>query len=124
VKEAISTEDTASNHLLSQAVRSNGFIFVSGQVHVDANLKLVGETTSEKVTAIMGRIQNILKHAGATLDNIVKVVIYVTDMALIPELNETYPTFFSASLPVREAVCVAALPLGAQIEISVIAAEQ
>lgn len=122
MKEAISTDDTASDHLLSQAVRSNGFIFVSGQVHVDADLRLVGETTAEKVAVIMGRIQNILKHADATLDDIVKVVIYVTDMGIMPELNETYPSFFNGSLPVREAVCVAGLPLGAQIEISVIAA--
>lgn len=123
MKEEISTGDTASAHLLSQAIRSNGFIFLSGQVHADAELKLVGDTTSEKVSAIMGRIQNILEHAGATLNDIVKVVIYVTDMSIMPELNEAYPEFFNAPLPVREAVCVAALPLGAQIEISVVAVE-
>ena len=69
----------------------------------------------------MQNISEILKSAGATLDNIVKVVIYVTDMAQMSELNEVYPTYFNKPFPVREAVCVQALPLGATIEISVVA---
>jgi 2-iminobutanoate/2-iminopropanoate deaminase len=72
----------------------------------------------------MKNISAVLEAAGATLDDIVKVVIYVTNMAVMPELNEAYPTYFTNPLPVREAVCVAALPLGANIEISVIAAKQ
>jgi 2-iminobutanoate/2-iminopropanoate deaminase len=72
---------------------------------------------------IMQNISAILEAGGATLDDIVKVVIYVTDMALMPDLNKAYPTYFKDPLPVREAVCVRALPLGASIEISVIAAK-
>jgi len=121
MKQQITTGDTKSAHILSQAIVSNGFIFVSGQVHCDADLQLVGETTREKVTQCMKNIEAILQAADATLDSIVKVVIYVTDMAIMPELNEVYPTFFSDVLPVREAVCVKALPLGASLEISVIA---
>jgi len=122
MKQQITTGDTKSAHILSQAIVSNGFILVSGQVHCNANLQLVGETTKEKVTQSMKNIEAILQAADATLDNIVKVVIYVTDMAIMPELNEVYPTFFNDVLPVREAVCVKALPLGASLEISVIAA--
>ena len=51
------------------------------------------------------------------------MVIYVTDMSVMPELNEVYPQYFDTPLPVREAVCVQALPLGASIEISVIASQ-
>lgn len=122
MKQQITTGDTKSAHILSQGIVSNGLIFVSGQVHCNAELQLVGETTKEKVTQSMKNIEAILQAADATLDNIVKVVIYVTDMAIIPELNEVYPTFFNDVLPVREAVCVKALPLGASLEISVIAA--
>ena len=123
MKEQVTTGNTKSAHILSQGIISNGFIFVSGQVHCNAELELVGETTSEKVAQIMKNIETVLRAAGATLNNIVKVVIYVTDMAVMPELNKVYPTYFNQPLPVREAVCVKALPLGASIEISVIAAK-
>jgi 2-iminobutanoate/2-iminopropanoate deaminase len=121
MKQRVGTGDTKSAHILSQGIVSNGFIFVSGQVHCDAELNLVGDTTEEKVAQIMKNIQTILKAADADLDDIVKVVIYVTDMALMPDLNKVYPTYFKEPYPVREAVCVKALPLGASIEISVIA---
>ena len=77
----------------------------------------------EKVDQIMQNIAAILKATDTSLDNIVKVVIYVTDMAQMPELNEVYPTYFTEPFPVREAVGVQALPLGATIEISVVAAK-
>jgi len=121
MKRQVETGDTKSAHILSQGIISGGFIFVSGQVHCDDNLQLVGDTTEEKVAQIFARIEKILKAADATLDDIVKVVIYVTDMSIMPDLNKVYPTFFKEPLPVREAVCVSALPLGASIEFSVIA---
>jgi len=123
MKQKVQTTSTGSDHLLSQAITSNGFVFVSGQIHVDGQMKLVGETTREKVTQIMANIVEVLKSANVSLDDIVKVVIYVTDMSVMPELNEIYPSFFTGVLPAREAICVAALPLGASIEISVIAEE-
>jgi 2-iminobutanoate/2-iminopropanoate deaminase len=121
MKQQIMTENMKSAHILSQGIISNGLVFVSGQVHCNAELELVGESTKEKIAQIMKNIETILQAADATLNDIVKVVIYVTDMAVMPELNEAYPAYFSAPLPVREAVCVKALPLGASIEISVIA---
>jgi 2-iminobutanoate/2-iminopropanoate deaminase len=122
MKQQIVTSNTASDHILSQGIISNGLIFVSGQVHAKPDLTLVEGTTEQKVAQIMENIAGILKEAGATLDDIVKVVIYVTDMAIMPELNKAYPAYFKKPLPVREAVCVAGLPLGASIELSVIAA--
>jgi 2-iminobutanoate/2-iminopropanoate deaminase len=110
MKQEVVTDNTKSAHIL-----------VSGQIHAKPDLTLVKGTTAQKVTQIMDNIGTILVAADATLDDIVKVVIYVTDMSILPELNETYPTFFKKPLPVREAVCVKALPLGAEIEISVIA---
>lgn len=122
-KQQITIENNKSAHILSAGIASNGLIFVSGQVHCNANLELVGETTEEKVAQIMKNISEILQAASATLDDIVKVVIYITDMTIMPDLNKIYPTYFKDPLPVREAVCVQALPLGASIEISVIAAK-
>lgn len=124
MKQQVKTNNTASAHILSQGIVSNGLIFVSGQVHANSELKLIGETTAEKVAQIMKNISTILEAAGATLNDIVKVVIYVTDMSIMPELNEVYPKYFKQPLPVREAVCVSALPIGASIEFSVIATQK
>lgn len=124
MKEKVSTDDAPkADHILSQGIVSNGNVYVAGQVHCKPDGTIVEGSVKEKVDQIMQNIAAILKAADATLDDIVKVVIYVTDMAQIPELNEVYPTYFKESFPVREAVCVQALPLGATIEISVVAAK-
>ena len=125
MKQSASTPDApGAPAFLSQAIISNDLIFVSGQIHALPDNTLVGGTLEEKLAQIMKNIGAILEAASATLDDVVKVVIYVTDMAVMPELNKAYPTYFKEPYPVREAVCVKALPLGAAIEISVIAARQ
>jgi len=124
MRQKIETNDAPNAAaLLSQAIVSNGLIFVAGQIHQGVDGQVVDGNVEQKVAQIMQNIQAILKAAEADLNNIVKVVIYVTDMAQMPELNRVYPTYFSEPLPAREAVCVAALPLGATIELSVIAAK-
>jgi 2-iminobutanoate/2-iminopropanoate deaminase len=121
MKQSATTPNAPNAPFLSQAIISNGTIYVSGQIHGKTDGSLVEGSVKEKVDQIMQNITVILKAAEATLDDIVKVVIYITDMAQMPELNEVYPTYFTKPFPVREAVCVQALPLGATIEISVIA---
>lgn len=122
MKQAASTNDAPSAPaFLSQAIVSNNLIFVAGQIHALPDNTLTGDTTEEKVAQIMKNISAILNAADATLDDVVKVVIYVTDMAVMPDLNKVYPTYFKEFYPVREAVCVKALPLGASIEMSVTA---
>ena len=123
MKKQVVTDNKKSAHILSQGIISGDFIFVSGQVHANSELQLVGETVAERVAQIMLNIKVILESANSKLDDIVKVVIYVTDMSVMPELNEVYPTYFTQPYPVREAVCVQGLPLGASIEFSVIAAK-
>lgn len=120
-KQVITNKAPSANHILSQAVESNGFIFVSGQIHQNPDGSLMNGSVSEKLDRIFSNISAILEYAGSSLKDIVKVTIYVTDMAQIPELNENYSAYFEQPLPAREAVCVKELPLGATIEISVIA---
>lgn len=125
MKRKVATNDAPkADHILSQGIVSNGNIYVAGQIHSKPNGSVVEGSVKEKVDQIMQNISAILKAADATLDDIVKVVIYVTDMAQMPELNEVYPTYFKEPYPVREAVCVQALPLGATIEISVTATKE
>jgi 2-iminobutanoate/2-iminopropanoate deaminase len=124
MKQQVSTDNAPkADHILSQAVVSGGLIFLSGQVHSKPEGGLVDGFPKEKLEQIMANISAILSATGATLDDIVKVVIYVTDMAFMPQINEEYPNYFNAPFPVREVVCVKELPLGASIEISVIATQ-
>jgi len=110
--------------LLSQAVVSDGTIYVAGQIHNTADGKLVEGSTEEKVHQIMKNLTAILKAADSDFSHVVKVNVYVTDISELPKLNEVYKTYFTSEpLPAREAVCVKALPLGASIEMSLIASK-
>lgn len=122
MKKQLSTDNAPkAEHILSQGIVSDKTVYVAGQIHQKSDGSIVEGSVKEKVEQIMQNISAILQEANASLDDIVKVVIYVTDMAQIPELNEVYPTYFTEPFPVREAVGVQALPLGATIEISAVA---
>jgi 2-iminobutanoate/2-iminopropanoate deaminase len=118
MKQQSTTSAAPDAPFLSQAIVTGGVdtVYVSGQVHALPDNTLVGDTTEQKVAQIMKNIEVILKAADASLSDIVKVVISV-----MPDLNKVYPTYFADPFPVREAVCVQALPLGASIEMSVVA---
>jgi 2-iminobutanoate/2-iminopropanoate deaminase len=121
MKQPVNTPDAPDATFLSQGIVSNETIYVSGQIHSTPDGTIVEGSVKEKLEQIMKNITAILKAASAGLDDIVKVVIYVTDMAQMPEINEAYQAYFEEPYPVREAVCVRDLPLGATIEISVVA---
>lgn len=122
-KEIVSQNAPSAPQFLSQALAVNSMIYVSGQIHIDNENKLVGITTADKFDQIMKNVSAILEAADSALADVVKVVIYVTDMGLVPEINEVYASYFKKPYPVREAVCVRALPLGAEIEVSVTASK-
>ena len=84
---------------------------------------LIEGSTEEKMKQIVKNITAILKAADTNINDIVKVTVYVTDISELPRINEVYKTLFKEPLPAREAVCVNALPLGASIEVSVIASQ-
>ncbi len=122
MKQQLSTNNAPSaDHILSQGVISNGTIYVAGQIYQKPDGTMLDGSVKEKVDQIMQNISAILQEADVTLGDVVKVVVYVTDMAQMLELNEVYPTYFTKPFPAREAICVQALPLGATIEISVVA---
>lgn len=123
-EEVQTTKAQSAPAILSQALVANGFIFTSGFIHATPDGNVIQGTVAEKVKQIMLNIEETLKAAHATLDDILKVTIYVTDIAILSELNAVYPTYFTKPYPVREAVCVSALPLGATIEMSVVAVKK
>ena len=109
---------------LSSAWEANGIVFVSGQIHADKDWKLVGETIEERFQAAMKRVEDVLAEAGLGKADIIQVRLYLTDIKELSALNEVYKQYFQHPLPARTALGMAALPLGASLEIEVVAARQ
>ena len=106
---------------LSHANIYRDLVFTSGQIHLNENMELVGETTTERTHQAMNNLQKILEAAGSSFAHVLKTTIYVTDMSIYGELNEVYSSYFEGDYPAREVVCVKELPLGASLEISMVA---
>lgn len=107
---------------LSTAVEVNGLVYFSGQVHCDSELKLHGDTIEEKFLYTMQAIEKNLATANLTKADIVRLQIYITDINELPALNAEYAKYFEHPMPTRTAIGVTSLPLGADLEIDVIAA--
>lgn len=105
----------------SQAVVDGNLIFTSGSIYLTTVGKLLEGTTEEQIHQIMKNLQAILKEAEVDFSNVVKTTIYVTDMSIYGKVNEVYGTYMSDPYPAREVVCVKELPLGAKVEISMVA---
>lgn len=107
----------------SQAIKTGGLLFCSGQIPLDPHSgELVCGTIEEETTRVMENLQAVLIAAGAEFGQVVKTTIYLADMADFQVVNQVYGSYFSASKPARSTVAVAALPKGARIEIEAVAA--
>lgn len=106
----------------SQAIIANGFVFTQGSIYLTTEGKLLDGTIEEQIHQIMKNLQAILEAAGTSFSAVVKSTIYLTDMSLYGTVNAVYGSYFSDPYPAREAVCVKELPLGAKVEISMVAA--
>jgi 2-iminobutanoate/2-iminopropanoate deaminase len=107
----------------SHAAVSNGLVFCSGQVPLDPNSgKLVEGTIGDQTRQCLENLSVVAAAAGAQLSDAVRMGIYVTDMATFKDVNEAYGSYFETDAPARSTVGVAALPLGAQVEIDAVIA--
>ena len=106
----------------SQAVKANGFLFVSGQVaiHPESNALITDNITNE-THQVMKNLEAILANAGIGFSNVVKTTIFLSDMGLFTQVNEIYAQYFTSDFPARETVAVRTLPKSVNVEISVIA---
>lgn len=105
------------------AVRTDGLLFCSGQVPLDPRTgELVGRTAGEQAGRCLENLAAVCAAAGTSLGDAVKITVYVTDISTFAEVNEVYASFFESSPPARVAIGVAALPLGAAVEIDAIVA--
>jgi 2-iminobutanoate/2-iminopropanoate deaminase len=106
----------------SQAIRANGFLFVSGQVGFDPQTgEFVGNDVKSQTQRVMENLKAILEAAGVTLHHVVKTTVFLKDMNDFPTMNEVYAKYFSAAPPARSTVQAARLPKDALVEIDVIA---
>ena len=105
------------------AVKTGNLVFCSGQVALDPQSgELVGETPGEQAARCLDNLAAVAEAAGGTLADAVRVTVYLTDMAAFAEVNAVYAGYFGASPPARAAIGVAALPLGAQVEMDAVLA--
>jgi len=107
----------------SQAIEHAGWVFLSGQIPLDpATGKLVEGEIEAQTRRVLANLESVLEAAGLTLANVVRTTIYLVDLAHFPRVNATYAErFTSEPQPARATVQVAALPLGASVEIDAIA---
>ncbi|HVA72264.1 MAG TPA: RidA family protein [Candidatus Limnocylindrales bacterium] len=123
MKEVISTErGPKAIGPYSQAVRANGFIFISGQVAFDpATSQIVEGDITKQTERVMENLKGIVEAAGSKLDKTVKTTVFLKDMGEFAKMNEVYARYFPANPPARATVEVARLPRDVRVEIELIA---
>ncbi len=106
----------------SPAVRAGEFLYLSGQVAQDpATGRLIDGDAAAQTEQIFANLEAVLEAAGKSLADVVRVGVFLTDMADYPAMNAVYGRRFEAPYPARTAVAVAALPLVAAVELDVVA---
>jgi len=107
----------------SQAIRANGFIFISGQVAFDpATGQLVEGDVSKQTVRVLENLKAISEAAGSSLDKAVKATVFLKDMNDFAAMNEIYARYFGHNPPARSTVEVSRLPRDVRVEIDLIVA--
>jgi 2-iminobutanoate/2-iminopropanoate deaminase len=121
-KQAITTPKSKAIGPYSLAIQSGDYLFISGQIPLDAATgKLVEGDVSAQATQSLENLKSILDAAGLTFDHVVKTTIFLTAMNDFAAVNEVYKAYMSEPYPARSTIAVAGLPMGAKVEIEMIA---
>ncbi len=105
----------------SQAIKSGGLVFVSGQLGLKPGDTQISGTVQEQTEQIFQNLKAILKAAGSNLDQIVKTTVFLVNLGDFQGMNEVYAKYVGEDRPARSTVEIAALPSGALVEIEAIA---
>lgn len=106
----------------SQAIKANGFVFVSGQISLDpATQQLITGDVAAQTERVLQNLDGILRAAGSSLQQVVKTGVFLKSMSDFAAMNEVYGRFFTQAQPARSTVEVARLPKDVLVEIDVIA---
>lgn len=122
VRKTYNAKNVTASGPYSHAVDADPYIFLSGQTAMNSeNEENLQGNIAEQTKRCFANLLDVLKEANLTTDDVVKVNIYLTDMNNFSAMNEVYKTFFNHPYPARTCVAVLALPLGAEVEIEMIA---
>ena len=122
-REIISTKNAPSAiGAYSQGIKHGNLVFTSGQLPIDPTTNVLITEIKEATAQSIKNLKAILEEAGTSLDNVVKVSIFVKDLNEFAAINEVYATYFKENPPARSCYQVAKLPMDAVIEIEAIAA--
>jgi 2-iminobutanoate/2-iminopropanoate deaminase len=123
VKEVIATDrGPKAIGPYSQAIRANGFLFVSGQIPLDpATQNLISGGIHDQTERVLENLKGILEAAGSSLDRVVRATVFLADLGEFAAMNEVYGRYFGHQPPARSTVQVSRLPRDVRIEIDVIA---
>ncbi len=106
----------------SQAIKANGFVFVSGQIPLDPRTQqMVEGDIARQTERVLENLKGILEGAGSSFDRVVKTTVYLKDLGDFAGMNEVYGRYFYSTPPARATVEVARLPRDARVEIELIA---
>jgi reactive intermediate/imine deaminase len=105
----------------SQAVEHQGLVFISGQIPLDpGNMEIVPGGIEAQIRRVFDNLSAVCKAAGGSLDEIVKLTIFLTDLGAFPQVNTIMGQYFNKPYPARAAVEVSALPKGVEVEMDAI----
>lgn len=105
----------------SNVVIANGFVFISGQLPTNEEGQIRGMTIKEQTRDAIENIKKALEELNLSLENVVSVRVYLTNLDDFKQMNEVYEEYFGKALPARATVVVASLPKNAKIEIEAVA---
>ncbi|HHE75807.1 MAG TPA: RidA family protein [Candidatus Aciduliprofundum boonei] len=105
----------------SQAIRAGDFLFISGQIPLNPQSRKIEGNIKEQTERVIKNIEAILKAENSSLEDVVKVTVYLKDLKEFREMNEIYEKYFGNSKPARVTVEVSGLPRNARIEMDAIA---
>lgn len=120
-KPVVTTKAPAAVGPYSQGIVCGDLVFSSGQLPMNPETKTMPEDIAEQARYSLQNVQAVLEAAGSGMDQVVKTTVFLTNMADFAKVNEVYSTFFKDPFPARSCIAVAALPLGARLEIEAIA---
>nr|WP_297171801.1 RidA family protein [uncultured Agathobaculum sp.] len=125
IKEVLHTDFApAAVGPYSQAISTNRMIFTSGQIPINPKTgKIEASTIEEQTEQVMQNLHYVLAQGGVAFDRVVKTTCFLTDMNDFAAFNGVYAKYFPENPPARSCVAVAALPMGAKVEIEVIAVQ-
>jgi reactive intermediate/imine deaminase len=120
MKPISTPEAPAAIGTYSQAVRAGDTVYLSGQIPLDPRTMQLVDGFENQVTRVFENLRAVCRAAGGDFDKVVRVTVYLTDLANFAKVNEVMSTYFREPFPARAAVGVAALPRGAAVEIDAV----